>query len=329
MSLPYSTFINRMINIITMEHSSPHLIKFLFGDLIPQIDSFYSSSVPSVDEGGGGNPPLLSLHFASKGWMVVRVDEELCFLPTGHILLTKPGQNCLLEKFPPGNNHFYTLKISPPLWEGEPYLGFSSEELNRLFQQINNHGGVILSVSSHMAHFFIEVYRLSRFIAEGGESSFQEATALIKLKNRLREILVLLSEAEPIPSEPVGGMISSLVPPKPSQKYESHIEMSINLMRSHLGESLTLLDLADGVDLSLGRFKSKFKEELGLTPLDYYTRLCIQRAMERLHDSQDSPSQISHELGYSSSQYFSSVFKKVSGLSPGEFREWSQNISEK
>lgn len=88
-------------------------------------------------------------------------------------------------------------------------------------------------------------------------------------------------------------------------------------MRDHLEEPLSVPDLAAQAGLSTPRFKARFKEETGVPPGEYLLRLKIDEANKRLASGRQSVTEIAHGLGFSSSQYFATVYKRFTGNTPG------------
>ena len=58
-----------------------------------------------------------------------------------------------------------------------------------------------------------------------------------------------------------------------------------------------------------------------MAPNDYRQRLRIKQSCERLSNSDDHVTDIAMQMGYSSSQYFSRVFKKYIGVTPNSYRK--------
>lgn len=74
-------------------------------------------------------------------------------------------------------------------------------------------------------------------------------------------------------------------------------------------------ELATVVNLSVPYFKAWFKEQKGMPPKEYTNRLKIDRAKLDLLTKQ-SITQVAFDLGFGSSQYFTTVFKKFTGVTP-------------
>lgn len=98
------------------------------------------------------------------------------------------------------------------------------------------------------------------------------------------------------------------------------ISRAISYLRKNLNEHLDLTDLARISGYSLSRFKSKFRNETGITPGEYISLQKIEHAKHQLLETNISITEIAYSLGFSSSNYFSTVFKKYSDSTPREYR---------
>lgn len=101
----------------------------------------------------------------------------------------------------------------------------------------------------------------------------------------------------------------------------NHIfEAVIRHIKSHLDqpEALKVEDLAGLAGLSVSRFKGRFKEELGIPPAEYALRLRVEEAARRLRRSGVSVTDVAMQMGFSSSQYFASVYRRFTNTTPRE-----------
>jgi AraC family transcriptional regulator of arabinose operon/AraC family transcriptional regulator len=64
-----------------------------------------------------------------------------------------------------------------------------------------------------------------------------------------------------------------------------------------------------------------FKSTYGITPLQYVNSQRIERARNLLRDTELPVSQVAYRLGFGDVVYFNRLFRKVSGMTPGRFRE--------
>jgi AraC-like DNA-binding protein/quercetin dioxygenase-like cupin family protein len=91
------------------------------------------------------------------------------------------------------------------------------------------------------------------------------------------------------------------------------------LIKENPLKTFTLEELADNMSLSLSRFKVRFKESVGVAPREFINRVKVDYAKKQL-ESGDVITKLAHELGYSSSQYFSRIFKKYTRKTPSEWK---------
>jgi two-component system, response regulator YesN len=83
---------------------------------------------------------------------------------------------------------------------------------------------------------------------------------------------------------------------------------------------LSLNEVAAQANLSPSHFSTVFSQETFQTFKEYLTEVRIQKAKELLRMTTLRSSDIAYQVGYNDPHYFSSVFKKNTGLSPIEFR---------
>lgn len=86
-------------------------------------------------------------------------------------------------------------------------------------------------------------------------------------------------------------------------------------------EPITLKQMAERAGLSISHLSTLFKEQTGLSPMDYFIRYRMQRACALLKFDSRSVQEIAYEVGYEDPYYFSRLFKKVIGVSPLHFRK--------
>ncbi|MED4225499.1 response regulator [Neobacillus cucumis] len=86
-------------------------------------------------------------------------------------------------------------------------------------------------------------------------------------------------------------------------------------------EDISLEQTAEHVNLSSYYFSKTFKNEYGKTFIDYLTDIRIQKAKELMEETNLSLKEICYEVGYKDPNYFSRVFKKVTGITPKDYRQ--------
>lgn len=100
------------------------------------------------------------------------------------------------------------------------------------------------------------------------------------------------------------------------------IQSVIDWLGRHFRQEVRLEELVSLSSLSASRFFREFKTVTGMTPMDYLLRLRVAEAARLLRKDPARPvTSIAHELGFSSSQYFATVFRRYMGMSPIQHRE--------
>ncbi|WP_411847528.1 AraC family transcriptional regulator [Roseibacillus persicicus] len=92
-------------------------------------------------------------------------------------------------------------------------------------------------------------------------------------------------------------------------------------LEKNIEKELTVEEMAKVAGLSVPHFFREFKRFTGTSPNDFLLQKKVDRAAVRLAEKPPpTVTQIAHELGFSSSQYFSTVFRRYRGMSPTEWR---------
>jgi two-component system response regulator YesN len=103
-------------------------------------------------------------------------------------------------------------------------------------------------------------------------------------------------------------------------KTESLIDRAKQYMEENYYKEISMELVAEIINLSPYYFSKIFKKMEGITFIDYLTLLRINKAKELLQDQNLSLKEICFQVGYNDPNYFSRVFKKVTELSPTEYR---------
>ncbi|RLU01727.1 MAG: AraC family transcriptional regulator [Ketobacter sp.] len=99
-----------------------------------------------------------------------------------------------------------------------------------------------------------------------------------------------------------------------------NLETIQTLMMANLSGELDLDALANAAHLSKYHFSKRYKALTGYSPIQHFIHLKMERACYLLDIGNQPISHVAAELGYEDPQYFSRLFKKVTGLSPRQYR---------
>jgi AraC-like DNA-binding protein len=106
-----------------------------------------------------------------------------------------------------------------------------------------------------------------------------------------------------------------------TQDEEMIIEKARLLFRANICNAYSPKDVAEDLNIGYSWFRKVFKSYTGLSPGQYYIQLKIEKAKELLRNENIPIKNISIELNFQSSFYFSTIFKEKVGMNPTEFRK--------
>jgi len=114
--------------------------------------------------------------------------------------------------------------------------------------------------------------------------------------------------------------------PGSGDQYPTAIENNLvhqikNYIHGHLSEKLSIDEMAKALKTSRSMIFLTMKRELDTTPLAYHAGRRIELAKEMLRTPDIPLTTIALDLGFSSSQHFSTVFKKLEGMAPSHYRD--------
>ncbi len=100
----------------------------------------------------------------------------------------------------------------------------------------------------------------------------------------------------------------------------------VNVLRTHLKETLSAAEIAQLCNISLSSLKKIFTRYAGMGVSRYFTEMKMRYAAEQLREGK-RVGEIATELGYYDQNYFSTAFRRLMGVSPGSFRPGDRKAS--
>ena len=92
------------------------------------------------------------------------------------------------------------------------------------------------------------------------------------------------------------------------------------LVRAKMEDELTLVEMAQSVELSPAHFSRMFRKSTGETPHQFVLRQRIERAKEMLRAPETRVLDVAVACGFKTQQHFARVFRQIFGASPIEYR---------
>jgi Transcriptional regulator containing an amidase domain and an AraC-type DNA-binding HTH domain len=105
------------------------------------------------------------------------------------------------------------------------------------------------------------------------------------------------------------------------KKHEDEpIKQAQEFIEQNVTEKISVEDLAIKYAIGKRHFIRRFKKATNNTPIEYIQRVKIEAAKKQLENSRKNVNEVMYDVGYVDIKAFRTVFKKITGLSPIEYR---------
>ena len=141
------------------------------------------------------------------------------------------------------------------------------------------------------------------------------------IKNYLEILLIDLMRSE---TEKDGAGVVFL---PQEQVGERVAEQVVAFLKEHLYERLNIADICAALNYNKSYIFSQFKKATGRSVMAYFTRLQIEQAKRMLRETSLSVTQIADKLSFDCPNYFSKVFKKITGYTPLQYKKMRRGRS--
>lgn len=210
-------------------------------------------------------------------------------------------------------------KLQELMQQGEALV--ACYELKAILQGFSQQGGALPALSALATELLLILLRSA---LEAGVEKLLVANcrhqALCKIyqAKNVEDLLQTLKEA-------VYELAFSV--PREKESRNCHIIRKVEqYINENINEPLTLANVAQHIYLSPAYFSTLFKQEKGENFSSYVNRIRIKKAKVMLADGSLTQRYIAQKVGFSDACYFSRVFKKYTGLTPGEYRQKKSGI---
>ena len=160
-----------------------------------------------------------------------------------------------------------------------------------------------------MIHYIFSEYNFCAAFCEKWNSEVMFVTDITAAKSSLELRKKLVRDMEVFHREAL------------RENMENPLGKVLNFIDRHLEEKIALPELADMGCMSVPSFCKKFKEQTGMTVIQYLNEKRIERAAKLLKQQKYSLEEIAELTGFSNTNYLLRVFKKTTGQTIGEYRK--------
>jgi AraC-like DNA-binding protein len=101
---------------------------------------------------------------------------------------------------------------------------------------------------------------------------------------------------------------------------EAAVQQAVRYLRDNLGRQISVRDVAAQVHLSQRHLRRLFQQKMGMSLIDYLTKLRMETASAMLLDRKLAIKEVAYAAGYPDVHYFTTLFHRERGMTPGKFR---------
>ncbi len=102
--------------------------------------------------------------------------------------------------------------------------------------------------------------------------------------------------------------------------HDLEIKQAQDYIEKNFDGKISVEDLSSRVALSRRSFERRFKQATGNTTVEYLQRVKVEAAKRSFESSRKNVGEVMFDVGYTDTKAFRSVFKKLTGLTPIEYR---------
>ncbi len=155
--------------------------------------------------------------------------------------------------------------------------------------------------------------------SSGGANSFWNLLLYLLEKYTSREIAVLFSKYYEIEIDRFSQSPFIMFNGQNSHNDEP-VKKAQAFIEENVGDKISVEDLASKFAIGRRNFERRFKKATSNTPVEYIQRVKIEAAKKSLEASRKNITEVMYDVGYSDTKAFRMVFKKITGMSPIDYR---------
>lgn len=242
--------------------------------------------------------------YVDKGSVLVQRDGETLILKQGEILFHKPNEFHSIRSLDSSPN-FFVISFyctSPAMASFVRYRTRLDKTLNTYLSSIIKEAEKTYRIPKNDPNLKKLTLRENALV--GGEQLIKTYLEQL-LIFLLRSMININTQSFPQKDEVPDPLIESI------QQY-----LTINV-----GKNIRIEDLCTEFSYSRSYLSRRFKSKTGQTLAAYAMQLKINEAKRLMRETDLNISQISSRLSFESPQYFSRFFKRMTGMTPTEFRK--------
>ena len=279
-----------------------------FFDLFEEYGSGSIARLPKHRNGG------LEVHYIAQGHLHWEIEGRQFLVPPKSVFFTFPWEkHGSSVDFEPGHFfHFVVFRtrneLNPEKMRLAAGFGLSHEEQSEIFSKLLTVRNRCFVASPDFAWAMV---RLTRELTQPGTLA---RTNIIALSRAV--LCELVKNARSTESRGHKNRLS-----------EPRVLQFANELRTRCSEPWTLDSMAAACRLKRTQFEIVTRELTGDTPSRLLNRFRVRLSQQPLRTSDKTITEIAFNSGFSSSQYFSRIFKNLIGITPSQYRQRRGNLA--
>ena len=306
--------------------------------VIEGLEHFYDTKDSLPDDSMHNSHELLYLR---EGKIEAVIGGETVILTEGSVVVIRPlVRHKLIIKS--GKADMFNLYFGFVHDTSELEQTRESRKVNKKVQAMTNNAGPSISIPGSLAKISLEnflkfadlgvtedndITRQPFFVISGNEkkeiNQLTERIVIEDSENRYAKELMIHSltvELMIILSRAIQGEWEESLRVK-NGKAKELVAIAKQYMDENFDQGITVSEAASYVFLSQGYFTRAFRDEMGISPMNYLMKKRIEKACKLLRNNEIKVSAISLQSGFSSPQRFNVAFRKQMGMTPMDYRK--------
>ncbi len=251
----------------------------------------------------------IEFYFLESGKMPFAQNNEKVILKPNNLTITPPWTKHKIDA-PIGIGKIYWVSIDLKLkdphqkWTWPEWVILTNKDLNRLTKALKSNRNWLLKVDKNIKDCFLKISCIIDTDVNGSNSS--------KIRLFVNELLILLLNRFDNDESVINEEISA---------NQILVGEFLTVLKQQLTENWTIEKMANVTGLGKTSFTYHCKQLTNLTPMHYLSLKRLELSKKILIDQPYlSIAEVAYSCGFTTSQYFSTIFKKYEKCTPLEYR---------
>lgn len=155
--------------------------------------------------------------------------------------------------------------------------------------------------------------------SSGGANSYWNLLLYLLEKYTDREIAIIASKVFAVEID--RSSQSAFIMFNGQKTHEDEpVKKAQEFIENNIADRISVEELALKFAIGKRNFERRFKKATNNTPVEYMQRVKIEAAKKRLETGRKNVNEVMYDVGYTDTKAFRTVFKKITGLSPIDYR---------